>query len=60
MQAKIDEARRRGLGGLAIGDSITTGVGGGPGVDYPAYLGADLRAYWGEAAVINDASNAPG
>ena len=38
---------------LAIGDSITSGVGGGAGGDYPAYLSADLRAYWGEAVVIN-------
>jgi len=38
---------------LAFGDSITSGVGGGPGGDYPAYLAADLRAFWGEAVVIN-------
>jgi lysophospholipase L1-like esterase len=38
---------------LAFGDSITTGVGGGPGGDYPSYLAADLRAYWGEAVVVN-------
>jgi len=38
---------------LAFGDSITSGVGGGPGGDYPSYLAADLRAYWGEAILIN-------
>jgi lysophospholipase L1-like esterase len=38
---------------LAFGDSITVGEGGGPGGDYPSYLAADLRAFWGEAVVIN-------
>ncbi len=28
-------------------------MGGGAGGDYPAYLSADLRAYWGEAMVMN-------
>ncbi len=37
---------------LAFGDSITKGVGGG-GSDYPGFLAADLRAYWGEATVVN-------
>jgi lysophospholipase L1-like esterase len=37
---------------LAFGDSITSGVGGG-GFDYPGFLAADLRAYWGEATVVN-------
>jgi lysophospholipase L1-like esterase len=39
---------------LAFGDSITAGDGGGPGNDYPAFLTADLRAYWGDAFVVND------
>lgn len=37
---------------MAFGDSITSGVGGG-GFDYPGLLAADLRAYWGEATVVN-------
>jgi len=37
---------------LAFGDSITSGVGGNGG-DYPGYLAADLRAYWGEATILN-------
>jgi lysophospholipase L1-like esterase len=37
---------------LAFGDSITRGVGG-RGDSYPGYLTADLRAYLGEATIIN-------
>jgi lysophospholipase L1-like esterase len=39
---------------LAFGDSITAGDGGGPGNDYPSVLTADLRAYWGDAFVVNE------
>jgi lysophospholipase L1-like esterase len=38
---------------LAFGDSITVGVGGGPGGGYPSYLAADLQAFWGEAVLMN-------
>jgi lysophospholipase L1-like esterase len=39
---------------LAFGDSITAGEGGGPGNDYPAFLSADLEAYWGDAFIVNE------
>lgn len=38
---------------MAFGDSITVGVGGGAGGGYPPYLRADLRAFLGEADIVN-------
>jgi lysophospholipase L1-like esterase len=38
---------------LAFGDSITAGDGAETSGGYPDYLHADLKAYWGEADIIN-------
>ncbi len=39
---------------LAFGDSITAGDGSSDGEGYPAWLEADLRAFWGKASVWKD------
>lgn len=39
---------------LAFGDSITAGDGAETSGGYPDYLHADLKAYWGEADVVNE------